>query len=470
MGCFLKGALGGAWRLYMFHCPVGLKNHYMKKVYNIILIILMFSCFYGNTQPMINSADGLRIPGNWNGFVNSNGMGGNFDCELITVGERRWTTIFEYTGITGSQEFKIVSGGANPWANQWYFGVFDNINDVTKDLLQTYTFTNNESSSNNRISLENGNWYSFNWQDDGYAATSAIFMETSAEPVDIINVEGSFKGVGLPMDITATLSASKSIEEVIYIRYTTNNFSSSGFVQMSCTGIECDGTIPGASVGSENDYKFYILSTTVSSINHSNADMLTIKLNNNGGMNYEMGSPAFPVHLTHFTAHSKDKQVDLNWRTSTEQNNDHFELQRSADGRAWSPIGKIAGRGTTQQEQAYHYTDKRPLPGLSYYRLKQVDYDGAFEYHGPVSVRRGIGDGGMKVFPNPVGDRLYLVLPDADPEGQLRLVSSLGQEVGRWPAAAATDGLPVADLPAGVYLLQWLDGRGVARAEALVVK
>ena len=66
----------------------------------------------------ITAADGLRMPGDWNGFTNTLGMGGDFDFTLNQVGTRRWESTFQFTGTTGSQNFKFASGGSGNQNNK----------------------------------------------------------------------------------------------------------------------------------------------------------------------------------------------------------------------------------------------------------------------------------------------------------------------------------------------------------------
>ncbi len=89
-----------------------------------------------------------------------------------------------------------------------------------------------------------------------------------------------------------------------------------------------------------------------------------------------------PVELTSFTTAVGKNAVNLNWTTATETNNKGFEIERSTDRKDWGVIGFVEGNGTTAQPQVYSYSDR--LTGISaprlYYRLKQVDFDGSYEY------------------------------------------------------------------------------------------
>lgn len=118
----------------------------------------------------------------------------------------------------------------------------------------------------------------------------------------------------------------------------------------------------------------------------------------------ESSNIMLPVELTHFSAKPKGNIAHLTWQTATETNNEGFEIQRSPDGQNWEKIGFVEGAGNSQQEQSYAFEDPRPYQGRSYYRLKQIDFDGAFEYSDIESLRMvsDLGDSHLTVFPNPV--------------------------------------------------------------------
>lgn len=89
-----------------------------------------------------------------------------------------------------------------------------------------------------------------------------------------------------------------------------------------------------------------------------------------------------PVELTSFTSKVIDNSVLLNWSTATELNNYGFEIQRTSDRSFtdWSSIGFINGRGTTSEPQTYSFRDDNLASGKYYYRLKQIDFDGTYEF------------------------------------------------------------------------------------------
>jgi hypothetical protein len=93
-----------------------------------------------------------------------------------------------------------------------------------------------------------------------------------------------------------------------------------------------------------------------------------------------------PVELSSFTAITNGNEITLYWTTATEQNNLGFEVQRSSKDKEFSILGFVEGNGTTAEQQSYNFSDRNLNTGKYYYRLKQVDYDGSFEYSNMVEV------------------------------------------------------------------------------------
>ncbi|RZK48042.1 MAG: hypothetical protein EOO59_17090, partial [Hymenobacter sp.] len=94
-----------------------------------------------------------------------------------------------------------------------------------------------------------------------------------------------------------------------------------------------------------------------------------------------------PVVLTRFAAQAAGQAVAVSWATASEQHSAWFEVERSADGVAFAKIGRVAAAGTTSQGQQYQLSDRAPLPGTSYYRLRQIDLDGTAHYSPVATVQ-----------------------------------------------------------------------------------
>ncbi|MCX7637421.1 MAG: hypothetical protein N2044_06190 [Cyclobacteriaceae bacterium] len=157
-------------------------------------------------------------------------------------------------------------------------------------------------------------------------------------------------------------------------------------------------------------------------VNRTNLTVLQLANNFHVASTDAVNSP-LPVELVAFTARVIMNQVELYWRTSSELNNDYFTIERSLDGEAFVPVGKIPGHGTTRTMHEYRYIDPQPLPGISYYRLRQTDYDGSTTFSPIVSVSfSGLGRPLLTVFPNPAG-----------PEGFTIRISGLPENINQAP-------------------------------------
>lgn len=98
---------------------------------------------------------------------------------------------------------------------------------------------------------------------------------------------------------------------------------------------------------------------------------------------------SIPVEMVSFTAEQRDESVILNWKTATETNNSHFEVERKLKNNDWQMLDIVAGAGTITEYRNYYYEDdfsSLNYDGTALYRLKQVDYDGSFEYSSIISV------------------------------------------------------------------------------------
>jgi len=100
----------------------------------------------------------------------------------------------------------------------------------------------------------------------------------------------------------------------------------------------------------------------------------------------EYDSGGLPIELLTFDAEYNGATVDLSWSTATETNNDFFTIERSKDARNYEIVGTVLGAGNSNSILTYKSNDDKSLSGTVYYRLKQTDYDGQFEYFPPVAV------------------------------------------------------------------------------------
>jgi hypothetical protein len=139
-----------------------------------------------------------------------------------------------------------------------------------------------------------------------------------------------------------------------------------------------------------------------------------------------------PVELTSFTASVIQNKVTLNWTTVTETNNSGFEVQRKASGEEFAPVGFVVGNGTTTELKYYTYTEQGLTSGTYQYRLKQIDYDGTFEYSNEIEVDV-LAPNKFSLeqnYPNPFNPltKITFTLPEAS-QVKLTVFNILGEEV-----------------------------------------
>ncbi len=120
---------------------------------------------------------------------------------------------------------------------------------------------------------------------------------------------------------------------------------------------------------------------------------------------------ALPVTLTSFKGILTNKGNQLNWETTSEQNNSGFEIERSADGKVFEKITTIKGAGTTNAKQFYNYLDKTSPFKTTYYRLKQIDFDGKFEYSDIIAIKSNLNTK-VVVYPNPFTSEISVSLDE----------------------------------------------------------
>lgn len=136
-----------------------------------------------------------------------------------------------------------------------------------------------------------------------------------------------------------------------------------------------------------------------------------------------------PVELLYFNISQENKTVSLNWSTASEINNDYFTIERSENGHDWHDIQKVDGAGNSSSLVSYSAVDKHPYMGLSYYRLKQTDFDGKFEYSHVRSVNIELTDHSqIEMYPNPTNNNITIVGNENELE-DIIICNTLGQNV-----------------------------------------
>ncbi|WP_205501980.1 T9SS type A sorting domain-containing protein [Rufibacter psychrotolerans] len=191
--------------------------------------------------------------------------------------------------------------------------------------------------------------------------------------------------------------------------------------------------------------------------------------------NCGLGNP-LPVSLTRFDGVSRNGAVELTWATASEINNDRFEIERSLNGRDFVKVGQVKGQGNSSAMVEYSFTD-RGVQGTAYYRLKQLDFDNAFEYSKVIAVKHTSAGNStaMSVYPNPVTNGTVSLRFQAPLEGNatIRLVDMSGRVLHQQVLASMGSEVPVnlsgLGLKAGVYLIS-VTANGVSTTQRIMVR
>jgi hypothetical protein len=160
---------------------------------------------------------------------------------------------------------------------------------------------------------------------------------------------------------------------------------------------------------------------------------------------------ALPVKLASFSANQRERQAYLKWTTTEETNSSHFELQRSADGRAWITLENVKAVDESRIATHYEALDKSPLAGQNLYRLKMVDNDGTFAYS-RIQTLFFDGQPSALFYPNPATDRLQLDSEIVRNTASLKLLDQAGKPV--FKTSKPTSVIPTNHLSSGTYILQ----------------
>lgn len=215
-------------------------------------------------------------------------------------------------------------------------------------------------------------------------------------------------------------------------------------------------------------------SSNLSATTGSQGNFSVVKIN---------GTNIIPVELTSFSSKVTGNSVALNWTTATETNNFGFEIERTkynlqSSTSAWEKIAFVNGAGTTTIEQNYFYSDKNVSDGKYIYRLKQIDFDGAFAYSNQIEVFVGLPDEFAleQNYPNPFNPTTSIKysLP-VDGFVSLQIFNSIGEKIQSLVDAFQSAGnysvnFDASALPSGIYFYRIKSGEFFAVKKMMLAK
>ena len=198
----------------------------------------------------------------------------------------------------------------------------------------------------------------------------------------------------------------------------------------------------------------------------------------NGNILRGYSDPTVPVELASFTAEVIDGSIELNWQTITENNNAGFNIERKSENSDWQLIGYIQGNGTTTNVNNYSFVDASPFNGVNFYRLKQIDFSGTYDYSDIIEVDFGVPSQYTlgQNYPNPFNPSTTIKysIANAGPV-QLIIYNTLGEQMmillneNQLPGnfELTIDG---SDLSSGVYFYQLRAGDFIATKKMILLK
>jgi hypothetical protein len=194
----------------------------------------------------------------------------------------------------------------------------------------------------------------------------------------------------------------------------------------------------------------------------------TILRTTNGGI---------PVELTSFTAFSQSGYIELNWSTATETNNMIFEVERRNEDSDFILVGFVEGKGTTTEPHEYFYIDRNVTTGKYFYRLKQVDFDGTFEYSNEIEVDASPTSFSLEQnYPNPFNPSTTIKFNLPVKEFvSLKIYDVLGNEVAvilneEKPAGLHSIEFEASGLASGIYFYKLLAGSNITTRKMILLK
>ena len=176
---------------------------------------------------------------------------------------------------------------------------------------------------------------------------------------------------------------------------------------------------------------------------------------------------ALPVELVSFNAKMSGSVCLLSWTTASEINNDYFSIERSNDGNVFGEAGKVKGAGTSAATRVYSFIDEKPCMTISYYRLRQVDYDGVAAYSSVVAVHNLPQNFSILYVSADADNRSLLIQTAGKTEGQIQyLISDApGKTLLSGSINSVSDygtiRIYLPDLPRGIYYLSLKSADGM---------
>lgn len=229
------------------------------------------------------------------------------------------------------------------------------------------------------------------------------------------------------------------------------------------------------SAGTSSDLEF-VIKPTSSIATNTTYYFLIENESSSGPHNLAVLSTAatLPVQFLSFQAkpNKNGNEVALSWSTTSEENNERFEIRRSVDAKNWHYMVSQSGKGNTEVKSSYSWTDQRPLNGVSYYQLTQVDFDGTSKVLATQSVNMKLDPSvNVQVFPNPTAKEINVAINNyLGKNTQAKLYAQDGKLIHQEQLENYTQTLNIKKMPsAGIYILKIVGDRLLVNKKVVIL-
>lgn len=243
---------------------------------------------------------------------------------------------------------------------------------------------------------------------------------------------------------------------------------------MSYTNLSTHPSYSGLAEGGKVYYRI-IAATSATFTSRANFTGANYANPNDPCKNYTVSPPIeatvlcpLPVNLLQFSGWKNGNSNELNWSTSSEQDNDYFIIERSTDGVTFIEIGRVDRKGNSTTVQQYSFNDFKPSNGANYYRLKQVDFDGKASYSNMVVLDNASTLATMDIYPNPNNGSFDIRVSSEATAYVLETMDIHGKVVYSITGDESFETFHVSNLSSGVYVVRLSSGDQVITKKLVV--
>lgn len=183
--------------------------------------------------------------------------------------------------------------------------------------------------------------------------------------------------------------------------------------------------------------------------------------NTSANNDFGLWGGALPVEWLTTDARWVPNGVEVMWSTASEENNSHFEIERTHDGAEWESIGIVTGAGFSSVINNYNFIDDNPYKDINYYRVKQVDFNGDYEYSDVVIVSNSDEHDGLrlKIYPNPANDHVFVQWNKTSRQNSVQVLDISGKILlNMSPGVSNTVRIDLTNFDTGIYFLKYATG------------